>query len=739
MKQSSFSVLFAAALLAALGGCSDSVAPGPGGEVAAIRISPASPSVSPGRVVQLSATAEDASGNALGGKTIFWASSDTSIATVSAQGAVTGRRIGNVQIAASAGGTSAVVNATVLPPAVASVLVEPGSRTFTSLSDTVRFVATARDAEGNVLPSRSISWSSSNAAVAAVASTGLTTAVGNGVAAIRATIDGVTGEATARVAQQTARVVLSQSSISVAVGDTVRLNATALDAGGAPVAGAQITYSSSNTIVATVSTLGLVTGSSTGQATITAASGGVTGQASVSVALTPVGSVSVSPASATLPLGQSVTLEATVRDERGSVLNGRVVAWSSSNPQSATVDAAGRVTATGAGTAVISAAAGGKTGQATITVPAPAPEPVATVSVMPSTAGVTAGGTIQFSATLRDAQGRALGGRTVAWSSSNPSVATVSSSGLVTGRAAGSAVITATSEGKSGTAQLVVFAAPPTPVASVTVAPATSTIEAGGTVQLSATLKDASGNTLSGRTVTWSSGDTAIATVDGNGKVTAVAPGTATITANSEGKSGSASVTVKAASPVAAASVSVAPASAEIRIDSTVALVATVRDTQGNVLQGRSVSWTSSNPAIATVSTTGVVKGVAAGVATITATSEGKSGTATVTVTPPPSAMKAPTVVTNDASSITDSTAVLSGTVNPNGGETRYWFEISARQNMSNSSSSDSITISGGAEVAVAITVSGLADDSTYYYRVVARNNVGLTYGDTIKFNTLKN
>src|SRR5207247_1951982 len=93
----------------------------------------------------------------------------------------------------------------------------------------------------------------------------------------------------------------------------------------------------------------------------------------------------------------------------------------------------------------------------------------------------------------------------------------------------------------------VTAAAKKTPVASVTVTPASATIGTNGTVQLTATLKDANGNNLTGRTVTGTSSNTAVATVSSSGLVTGVAVGSATITATSEGKTGQGTVTVTAA------------------------------------------------------------------------------------------------------------------------------------------------------------------------------------------------
>src|SRR5207245_2656404 len=120
----------------------------------------------------------------------------------------------------------------------------------------------------------------------------------------------------------------------------------------------------------------------------------------------------------------------------------------------------------------------------------------------------------QLSATPKDAAGNVLAGRAVAWASSNPALATVSASGLVTGVAAGAVTITATSEGQSGTASVTVANVP---VATVTVSPTAPNMYVGGTVQLTATLKDASGNLLAGRTVTWTTSSGAVATVSASG------------------------------------------------------------------------------------------------------------------------------------------------------------------------------------------------------------------------------
>src|SRR5207247_846767 len=263
--------------------------------------------------------------------------------------------------------------------------------------------------------------------------------------------------------------------------------------------------------------------------------------------------------------------------------------------------------------------------------------PVSAVTVAPTAATIRVGATTQLQATTTDSAGNVLTGRTVTWASNNSAV-TVNGNGLATGAGTGSATITATSEGKSGTATVTVTNVP---VATVTVAPASANLQTAQTVQLTATARDASGNILSGRVITWSSSNASVASVNGSGLVTGAGAGSATITATSEGQSGTSSVTVTF---VPVASVTVNPGSASVQVGQTVQLTATPKDANGTALPGRVVTWAGNNTAAATVSSSGLVTGVATGTAGIIATSEGKSGSAAIVVgTPPPPTGCAPT------------------------------------------------------------------------------------------------
>ena len=148
---------------------------------------------------------------------------------------------------------------------------------------------------------------------------------------------------------------------------------------------------------------------------------------------------------------------------------------------------------------------------------------------------------------------------------------------------------------------------PPAAVASVSLNETAATLVPLQSVTLVATTLDASGNTLSGRAVTWTSSAPTVAAVDNNGTVTAEASGTATITASSGGHSASATITV---GPVPVATVALNQSTGTIVPNQTMNLTATTKDAAGNSLTGRAITWSTSAAATATVDNNGVVTGV---------------------------------------------------------------------------------------------------------------------------------
>ena len=179
----------------------------------------------------------------------------------------------------------------------------------------------------------------------------------------------------------------------------------------------------------------------------------------------------------------------------------------------------------------------------TATTLTPPTHSVASVVVVDAPSQLVVGTTVRLSAIATDDDAKVLT-RTITWASSNSAIATVTSDGVVAGVAPGSTIITATADDKTGSVTLSVTPAPAVPVATVVVSSPVTDVEVGTSAQLTAIVKDASGNALTGRTITWSSTNALIATVDSTGLVTALSGGTTQITATSEGKSGSKPLTV---------------------------------------------------------------------------------------------------------------------------------------------------------------------------------------------------
>jgi len=342
-------------------------------------------------------------------------------------------------------------------------------------------------------------------------------------------------------------------------------------------------------------------------------------------------SLAVAPSPAGVAVGGSVQLSVTFKDASGTTLpsTGHAVTWTSSDDTMASVSPTGVVLARTAGIVAVTATSEGLTGTGTVMITATV-LPVATVDVAPAAMNVSLGDTILLSVAPRDSHGNVLSGRTVTWASSDRTIATVSAAGTVTGVRQGLVTITATVEKKSGIAHLTVV---PVAVASVSVAPPQASLQIGARTRLSATPRDAHDHVLTGRTVRWSSSDRGIATVGTDGLVTGVAAGQATITAEVESQAGKATVTV-ALVPVA--SVTVTPAALTIAVGKSGQLTAGLKDARGTTIRERDVAWASSDPAVASVSSTGLVTATRGGSVTITATSDGAKGAATITVPAPP-------------------------------------------------------------------------------------------------------
>ncbi len=346
----------------------------------------------------------------------------------------------------------------------------------------------------------------------------------------------------------TSSVGVTLGSSILAIASSTQATAVVRDPRGTTIV-RDISWGSSNPAVATITAGGLVTAIAPGTAVVSANAEGIVGSAQLTVSPPAVGSVNVSLSAPSLVAGSKGAATATVRDNSGSILVGRGVVWTSSNPAVATVDSTGAISAVVPGTAAITASSGGVSGSSLLTVTAPGPSSVTVTIANPA---VTVGSITSATGVVRDINGSVLIGSPVIWSSSSPSIASITSLGIITAIAPGTTSITGTSGGLSGTALLTVT---PAPVSTVTVSLGSSTVSPGSSTQATAITRDALGNTLIGRTVTWGSSNQSVATVSATGLVTTLSIGAVTITATSEGKSGVASLTVSQPTPAGATAI----------------------------------------------------------------------------------------------------------------------------------------------------------------------------------------
>jgi uncharacterized protein YjdB len=441
----------------------------------------------------------------------------------------------------------------------------------------------------------------------------------------------------------------------------------------------------------------MVTATGTGSATITASAEGKTAQATITVMADPAIALSLTSVSLTAQAGQSASQTVSVTNAGGGVLSGLsgIVTYGAGQPQgwltaSLNSTSAPATLTVGANTAGLAAGTynatvtlrsslfgvAEKTVNVTLTVTA-APQPQIGISGTSVSFSATAGqgnpasqtvsvtnageGTLNgLSGTVSYAAGQPTGWLTAALSSTSAPATltlTANTAGLAAGTYNAAVAIRSTLSGvaeKTVNVTLTVTAAPqpqiglsPTSISFSATAgqsnPASQTVSItnageGTLTGLSGTVAYGAGQPTGWLTASLNS-TTAPATLTLQANAANLQTGTynATVTIRST-LSGVAEKTVNVTLTVAQipiATLTVTPASASVQVGSTVQLSAIARDANNNVLTGRPVAWTSSNTAIATVSTSGLVTGVAEGQVTVTATSEGKSAAATITVTRP--------------------------------------------------------------------------------------------------------
>jgi hypothetical protein len=359
---------------------------------------------------------------------------------------------------------------------------------------------------------------------------------------------------------------------------------------------------------------------------ITASFRGVSGQTTLVVSSPTLTSITVTPASPSIPVGVTHQFNATGTYSDGSTLDlTRSVTWASADTTQATIASSGLATAIAAGSSAITAAKNGVRSPAvTLTVTTAT---LTSIAVTPGGPSIPAGATQLFTATGTYSDGSTLNLTTsVTWHSADTTKATIASSGLATAVAAGTSAITAARNGvTSPAATLTITTATLT---SIAVTAATPAVPAGATQQFTATGTYSDGSTLDlTASVTWHSADATKAIIASSGLATAVAAGTSSITAAKSGvTSPPITLTVSSVLPT---SISVTPANPTVQVGVTVQLKAAGNYPGGSVQDLTSgVTWTSGSPGVATVSGGGLATGVAAnsGALTLYASNPGQWG-----------------------------------------------------------------------------------------------------------------
>jgi uncharacterized protein YjdB len=324
-----------------------------------------------------------------------------------------------------------------------------------------------------------------------------------------------------------ASVEVTSPTASVEAGECIVLAAVARSESGDRVSESRFKWSSSNPAIATVDSAGVLSAVAPGLTTITASSGAVTGQVDVSVVAAGVASIEVT-VPPELRSGVRATLAARALDRHGVQLDVPVT-WTSRHPNIASISPLGVISPKRRGTAVVVAAAAGVERAVSLTIAA-APVVELAIDGVPAALGV--GTSVTMRAIARVARGADdAPERRIDWTSSDPSVATVSADGVVTGRSAGQATITAACDDVRSSASVAVVSVR---AASVAITSPPGPVRLGDILALKATVYDVNRKVVS-RPVTWRSTDPRVASVDPTGKLVAHVEGWAIVTAEVDG------------------------------------------------------------------------------------------------------------------------------------------------------------------------------------------------------------
>lgn len=423
----------------------------------------------------------------------------------------------------------------------ASISIQPQAPVTMEIGSTTTYTARITDQSGNEV-SASTTWTSSVPSVASIDSRGTATALAEGTTTIVAMSGNLSASTTlyvnggSRATSTLTSLSINPTSFSIAQGETMQLNVTASDQYGGPFSAA-LSWTSSNSNIATVSTSGLVTAVSSGTASITVSSGNSSASSTVTVKPAPIAtSITVSPSSKTIRVGSTTRFTALIKDQDNQPFDA-IASWFSSNPNIASVNTDGVATGLSLGTTTITALyqQGSSSIYASADLTVSSSAPIYTfLNISPVSTSVPIGSTIQFTSATLDQYGDSISASTTSWQSSNANVASISNDGLASALSAGTTTIIAVNDGIASSIDLTVTAASTTEengtttVTGIAISPANPTAYIGTPISFS--IKDQNSNNVSSTTFWEKSGN--IGSISSTtGLFTPSATGTGIITA----------------------------------------------------------------------------------------------------------------------------------------------------------------------------------------------------------------
>lgn len=541
---------------------------------------------------------------------VTWNSADTTTASVSAAGVVTGGATGVTIVTAHSGNFSASTQITVTSANVCatpvSIAVTPANPTV-PVNTTQQMVATGTNSDASTCDITDlVTWSSSTIANATVSASGLVKGVAAGSLTVTATLGSVTGSTSVSVtAPSITSISVTPDDMTLAIGVGEQYTASAIYSDGSIqdlVTG--VTWTSSNSSVATVDSNGLATTLGAGTTTITATVGSFTDASVITVVAAHLQTITLTPTNVTMAAGTQQQFTAVGNFDDGSTQVLISALWSSSSSSVLAIDQNGLALAVGPGSATVSVTSGTVSASTSVTV---STATLVSLAIAPANSSMPDDATRQFSATGTFSNNSTQDmTQSVLWSSATPTVATITNLGLVSSLSTGSTTITAMLGSVSNSTTLTVSNVT---LVSIAISPANGRVQKGTSLKFTAVGTYSDGSTATLTNVSWRSSKNNLANMRRNGILHAKKAGTLTVTASAFGVTGSTSVTIGTGTLV---SVDITPADPTVAHGSTQQFVA-LGTFSDSTTQDVSINshWSSTISSVATIANAPVNAGLA--------------------------------------------------------------------------------------------------------------------------------